>query len=172
MAGRMYASITTNGGKGQPATLTWILHAVLGSEYSGCTGTSAHACPQVTNAVIEQEIPYDVGTTSFGAYYPSVHPDRGGNYTMVFNFSGSSYYGSTVYVSNRVTRPPNTWGDTGIFLRTGSAYYPYGRWGDYTAAVLDLTSPNVIWFSGMYTMSNGYWGTWIGKNGFTAANQP
>ncbi len=58
-----------------------------------------------------------------------------------------------------------------VRLVRGAAYYNQYRWGDYTGTALDLSSPNYVWFSGMYTMSDGLWGTWIGKNGFTASNQ-
>jgi hypothetical protein len=65
--------------------------------------------------------------------------------------------------------PQATFHDGGSILRSGLAYYPQGRWGDYTGTAIDGSS---VWFSGMYANSSGLWNTGIGKTGYTSAAQP
>jgi hypothetical protein len=100
----------------------------------------------------------------------TIHPDGGGNITMVFNYSGYLTYAGTNYLSQRVTLAPQaTFHDGGSILRSGLAAYPDSRWGDYTGTAWDGSN---VWFSGMYANSSGTWNTGIGKTGYTAATQP
>jgi hypothetical protein len=73
--------------------------------------------------------------------------------------------------------------DVGIFLATGQGFYQQldsvgrNRWGDYTAAGSDSTGGGVtyFWFAGQYAKTLGgsrIWGTRIGRNAFSAVNQP
>ena len=122
---------------------------------------------------MDQEISYDIGGgTSLNAYYGTIQPDAERNMTMVFSFSGTSFFPSVAYVSNRVTQAPGSWHDSGIFLCNGAAFYNQGRWGDYTGVAIDTTSPNNMWFSGMFSRTDGNWGTCIGKNAYAASNVP
>jgi hypothetical protein len=64
------------------------------------------------------------------AYFGTIHPDGGGNITMVFNYSGYLTYAGTNYLSQRVTLAPQaTFHDGGSILRSGLAAYPDSRWG-------------------------------------------
>jgi hypothetical protein len=93
---------------------------------------------------------------------------------MVFNFSNDTTFPGTAYTSRRVTQENNFMHDPGIFLIAGQAFYNQFRWGDYTGTAPDLASSTqaFMWFSGMYSRSDGSWGTRIGRNGFTAVDQP
>jgi hypothetical protein len=172
--GYLYATVTTDNGGGGPGIYAWQLHADLDDNGDGhCTGAFLNACPQLTSASIDREMNYDVNPSGgyfSNAYFGTIHPDGGGNITMVFNFSGYTTYAGTNYLSQRVTMAPQpTFHDGGSTLRSGLAAYPYGRWGDYTGAAWDGTS---VWFSGMYANSAGLWNTGIGKTGYTSATQP
>lgn len=104
------------------------------------------------------------------AYFGTIHPDGGGNITMVFNYSGYLTFAGTNYLSQRVTLAPQaTFHDGGSILRSGLAAYPDSRWGDYTGTAWDGSN---VWFSGMYANSSGTWNTGIGKTGYTAATEP
>lgn len=179
--GSLWATINTNNGVGGPAILAWQIKPTLNDNDARCTGSFLNYCPQITAATIEQQLGYDVGGgTSLNAWFGTIAPDPERNITMVFAFSGTSYYPSVAYVSNRVTQAPNAWHDSGTFLRNGVAFYNQGRWGDYTGIANDLldvttgsgaTDPS-FWFSGQYVRSDGLWGTAIGKNGYVYSNQP
>lgn len=185
-SGTLWAVTTTNGGAGNPALLAWQLRPTLVDRDPAsdpCTGTPvAGWCAVIpTDGVtVEQQLGYDIGSGSFGAYYGTIIPDPERNYTMVFNFSGTNFFPSTAYVSNRATQPYGAWHDSGIFLRNGVALYPFGRWGDYTGVANDVLDPATgsgsttpgLWFSGMYSRADGTWGTAIGRNGYTQGNQP
>ena len=78
----------------------------------------------------------------------------------------------TAYTARRATQAQNTMHDSGIVL-CGGGSAASGRWGDYEANVGDTSgSQNYTWFSGMNAIGGGAWGTCIGKDGFTAINQP
>ncbi len=172
--GRMWATINTDNGGGGPGILAWELHADLNDNGDGhCTGAFLNACPRISAASIDREMNYDVNPSGgyySNAYFGTIHPDGGGNISMVFNFSGYTTYAGTNYLSQRVTLTPQAiFHDGGSILRHGLAYYPYGRWGDYTGTAVDGSS---VWFSGMYANSSGLWNTGIGKTGYTSATQP
>lgn len=183
-AGTMWAVTVTNNGQGNPGLLAWQIRPTLAdrpADKDPCTATPVQGwCPVVTAATVEQEIGYDIGTSAFGAYFGAITPDPERNIVMVFNFSGTNYYPSTAYVANRVTQAWGVWHDSGTFLRNGMAYYPYYRWGDYTAGTNDILDPVTgsgsttpgIWFMGMYSRSDGRWGTAIGRVGYVEGNQP
>jgi hypothetical protein len=172
--GRMWATVTTDNGAGGPGIFAWELHADLDNNGTGrCTGAFLNACPDLSAASIDREMNYDVspsGGIYNNAYFGTIHPDGGGNITMVFNYSGYYTYAGTNYLSQRVTLAPQaTFHDGGSTLRNGLAAYPYGRWGDYTGTAVDGSS---VWFSGMYANASGLWNTGVGKTGYTSATQP
>jgi hypothetical protein len=179
-SGSLWATINTdNGGHGGRGTavLSWQIHPTLNDNDSParCTGSFVNDCAQLTAATIEQEISYGMGGGRLvNAYYGTIVPDPERNLAMVFNFSGTSFFGSTAYVTNRVTNVPGHWHDSGIFLVTGSAFYGPGSWGHYTGVANDLSSPTnpTLWFSGMFARSDGTWGTQIGRAGYRLSNQP
>jgi hypothetical protein len=172
--GRLWATINTSNGAGGPGILAWELRPDLDDNGTGrCTGAFLNACPQLAGATLDREINYDVSPSGgyySNAYFGTIHPDGGGNITMVFNFSGFYTYAGTNYLSQRVTqKPQTTFHDGGSILRSGLAAYPYGRWGDYTGTAWDGAA---VWFSGMYANSAGLWNTGVGKTGYTSATQP
>lgn len=171
---RLYATINTNNGAGGSGILAWQLHVDLDDNGDGhCTGAFLNACPRISSAAIDNEMNYDVnpsGGTTNNAFFGTIHPDSAGNITMVFSFSGDFNYPGTAYTSQRISFAPSpNFHDGGHVLRNGVAYYPYGRWGDYTGTAVD---GDLVWFSGMYSRSDGLWNTGIGKAGYSSTNQP
>ncbi len=98
------------------------------------------------------------------AWFATLQPDPENNVLMGFEYSTDAVYPSTVITSRRVTYGDSLMNGAGVYLVSGSAQYPYGRWGDYTATAPDLTIANqpIMWFSGMYADPSGYWGTAVG----------
>jgi hypothetical protein len=174
-SGSLWATVTTNNGGGGPAVLAWQIHPTLDDNNPRCTGSFVNDCPRLNGGTIEQQISYAIGGgRTANAYYGTIVPDPERNLAMVFNFSGTSRFGSTAYVTNRVTNVAGHWHDAGNFLMTGRAFYGQGRWGDYTGVSNDLSSPTspTLWFSGMFAQADGTWGTWIGRTGYRFSNQP
>ena len=175
-AGIINASLNTNGSDGHSHVLWFQLVPVLNDNDPRCTGVFLNACPQVTSASLLNEDCYFCGGegAAGSTYYGTLAPDGGGDLTMVFNYSDDNGYPETAYASRRATQAHNTMHDSGIVLCSGAADYVQGRWGDYTAAVGDITNSaqNFMWFSGMNSLSNGNWGTCVGENGFTSGTQP
>lgn len=175
-AGSLYAALTTGTGAGYAGVLMYQIQPFLGfDDNSRCTGSFTNLCPRITSAAMRNEI-FLIYCCGLASYYPTQQPDPEGNVTTVLNVSGNGSFpsfGSTVYVSRRVTQPPGSLPDSGIFLASGAATYTQGRWGDYTGVSPNFgAGPNNVWFSGMFTGSDHTWFTAIGKAGFTAINQP
>jgi len=173
--GSLYAALTTGTGAGYPGILQYQIQPFLGKDNNArCTGSFTNLCPDITAAAMRNEIFLLYGG-GLASYYPTQQPDPEGNVTTVFNVSGPApFFGSTGYLSRRVTQPPGSIGvDSGIVLGLGATTYTQGRWGDYTGVSPNSgAGPNAVWFSGMFTGSDHNWDTAIGKAGFTAINQP
>jgi hypothetical protein len=176
--GFLYPTLDTGNG-GTSAILGWQVQPFLNDNAGGCTGAFTNACPMITGASIVKEFCYFCGAGhAGGAYFGTIQPDPEGNWTMVFNFSSGAIFPGTAYTSNRVTWQ-QPFHDSGIFLITGQGFYGQGRWGDYTATAPDLLAGNgtpqtvpAFWFSGMFSRSDGAWGTAIGKNAFVSVTDP
>jgi len=154
--------------------MSYQIHAFLNDNGNGrCTGAFLNACPTLAGAGVDNEFSYGIGGgTTVNAYFGTIQPDTERNLTMVLNFSGDNFFPGVVYTSNRATQAPGSWHDAGIFLCQGQAFYGQQRWGDFTGTSIEASSPGRMWFSGMFSQSDGNWGTCIGKNGFVASNQP
>ena len=173
-AGSIYATLNTNNGGGGSAIMSYQIHAFLNDNGNGrCTGAFLNACPTLAGAGVDNEFSYGIGGgTTVNAYFGTIQPDTERNLTMVLNFSGDNFFPGVVYTSNRATQAPGSWHDAGLFLCQGQAFYGQQRWGDFTGTSIEASSPGRMWFSGMFSQSDGNWGTCIGKNGFVASNQP
>jgi hypothetical protein len=163
-AGSLYASVTSNGGAGQPDCILYQIQPFITASSTGTDG-------QINSARILNEIVLGGGANSW--YYCTQLPDPGGNSTTVFNFSGNSNFASLAYISRRAAQPIGGFEDSGVFLINGQALYNQGRWGDYTAGnIAGLVSGGgtgslpVMWFAGMYARSDATWGTAVGRNGY------
>ncbi len=79
-------------------------------------------------------------------YFPAIRPDGSGNLIAVFN--------------------PNTF-QSPVLVKIGETAYTISppRWGDYSGASLDPTSPNIVWLAAedAQSVSGGgnQWATWI-----------
>jgi hypothetical protein len=175
-SGTITGALNTNGSDGHSHVLWFQVVPTLNDNNPRCTGTFLNKCPQITTAQLINEDCYFCGGqgAAGSTYFGTLAPDVEGDLTMVFGYSDSNIFPESAYASRRVTQARNTLHDSGIVLCSGSAIYTQGRWGDYTAAVGDITSASqgYMWFSAMNVLSNGDWGTCIGKNGFTSDTQP
>lgn len=188
-SGLLYAALTTDSsaivptqGSGTNAVILYKIHPSLNdNDDARCTGSFANLCPQLTAAAITSELCFACGgftDTGGGAYYPTTMPDPEGNWTLVYNYSSNAAYPSTAYLSNRVTQTGIH--DSGLIAGAGQATYLYFFWGGYTAVALaGLQVPQGVavylpsmWFAGMLSLSDGTWGTVIGKNGYSGYDQP
>ncbi len=177
--GSLYAALTSADGIGGASSILYKIQPTLNVNDGRCTGAFLNLCPDITAATMLSEnfLIYGGGNSAF---YPTQQPDPEGNVTTVFNFSGPNFWGSTAFISTRVTQGVgafvDNFVDSGVFLAGGQNTYTQGRWGDYTAVAAagigGLTPAPTMWFAGMFTRSDHAWGTAIGRNGFTMPNQP
>jgi hypothetical protein len=99
---------------------------------------------------------------------------------IVFNYSADDTFPSSAYATNRTTQALNTMHDSGFFLQNGLATYEIldsngsNRWGDYTAASLDLTpgTQASFWFAAESSKTAVVYRTAIGHNAFKRPGQP
>ena len=180
--GLLWGSLNTKRSGNNTATVLWFtLRPYLNDGNAACTGTYLYKCAQITGADILNEDCYFCGgrANNGSEFYGVPVVDAEGNATMVANYSDSVYYPTTYYVSRRVTQAKNSMHDIGLQLALGQGFYysldnySRNRWGDYTAAQIEGNT--YFWFGGQYSKLYGgsyIWGTKIGRNAFTARNQP
>src|SRR5262249_37404404 len=112
-SGSLFATINTNSSAGTPAILLWEVHPTVDDN------------AVIVSAQIRREVCF--GCSGFsnggGAYYGTIDPDSEGNWTMVYNFSSTTTFPSTVFLTNRVSQAPNTVHDAGVVAATGNAFY-------------------------------------------------
>jgi hypothetical protein len=176
--GTLWATLNTRRTNGQATFIWYQIRPYLNDGNANCTGTFLNKCAQITGADILNEDCYFCGGrgNSGSDFYAVVTPDSEGNATTVAGYSDLSHYPGVFYVSRRVTQAKNTQHDGGTYLADGQHFYQQldnanrNRWGDYVAAQTDSTQ--ALWFAGQYSDSFGNWATRIGKNAFTAVNQP
>jgi len=191
-SGSLYAAIDTNGtgaGVGASHFLWFQIRPVLNdNDDAVCTGTLANKCPQIIAASILNEVCWACaagqGDGTGATFYPEVQPDPEGNVLVVFNYSDDTSPPSSAYATNRATQALGTMHDSGFFLQKGLTEYilldesdptnPLNRWGDYTAASLDLTpgTQASFWFAGESSRSLNTFRTAIGHNEFSKPTQP
>ena len=186
-SGSLYAALGTNGtgdGAGASHFLWFQIRPVLNDNDPQCTGNFLNQCPQIVSASILNEVCWACATgqgdNGTGAtFYPEVQPDPEGNVLVVFNYSDDATFPSSAYATNRATEALGVMHDSGFFLQNGLAMYQIldtngiNRWGDYTAASLDLT-PGMqasFWFAGESSKSANAYRTAIGHNEFKRPGQ-
>ena len=174
--GVISAALNSNGPDHHSHVLWFQVQPTLNDNDARCTGSFTNLCPQITAARILNEDCFFCGGqgTNGSTYFGSLASNIGGDLTMVFAYSDDHTFPKSAYVSRRATQATNSMHDAGFVMCGGAASYSQGRWGDYSAAVGDLTSltQDYVWFSAMNSIAGGNWGTCIGSNGFTASNQP
>jgi len=174
-AGMITASLNTNGSDRHSHALWFQARVFLNDNDARCTGTFLNTCPQITGAQLLNEDCFFCGGqgAAGSSYYGALAPDAAGDLTMIYNYSDNNTNAETAYTARRATQAQNTMHDAG-FVMCGGASTARGRWGDYEANVTDnaVGTQHYTWFSGMNATSGGAWGTCIGRDGFTAINQP
>ena len=176
-AGDLYATASTAALNGQASDgwLFWQVHPFL----------SDSSPSSVTGASIRNEVCWGCngfnGDATLSEYYPAVQPDEEGNLSIVFNYSSSSVYPSTAYLTNRATHATGGFSDGGAAIANGSGFYCQqdnigrNRWGDYTGVSPFGTGYQLrpsFWFAGQYSESSGNWGTQIGQTVYSDVRQP
>lgn len=170
--GQVYAALDTavnNGsGKNVPGILWFNLTAYLNP------GTTT--CPECTTmngstSVLQQGYFFFSGAAD--AYFPTLIPDDEGNLMMGFEFSSSSddIDPSQAYAGRRVTLPPGSMSDGGIFAVKSTKASSQFRQGDYGASSWTGPGDDATWSTGEYTCATtGQWCTEIWRNIWTISS--
>ncbi|MGH6836134.1 MAG: hypothetical protein ACREC9_11415 [Methylocella sp.] len=166
-AGSIYASLNAANG----ANSAVILYQIQPFLIAGGAGDGQIASARILNEFIHGG--------AFDAYYATQQPDPEGNVTYAWNVSSSTQFPTLAFSSRRAAQSVGTEPDPGIVVSESGGFYGQGRWGDYTAVApgglasgAGSGSLPVMYFAGMFARSDGTWGTVIGRNSFSAINQP
>ena len=187
-SGSLYAALGTNGtgdGAGASHFLWFQIRPVLNdNETRNARAVSSTNVRRSSREHPERGLlglrPGQGDNGSGATFYPEVQPDPEGNVLLVFNYSDDATFPSSAYATNRATEALGVMHDSGFFLQNGLAMYQIldtngiNRWGDYTAASLDLTpgTQASFWFAGESSKSANAYRTAIGHNAFTRPGQP
>lgn len=186
-SGSLYAALDTNGtGAGAGAShFLWLqIRPVLNDNDDTLCSGLPNRCPQIIDASRLNEVCWACtsgqGDGTGATFYPEVQPDPEGDVLVVFNYSDDATFPSAAYATNRATEAPGTMHDSGFFLQKGLATYElldnsgFNRWGDYTAASLDLTPGTraSFWFAAESSKAANAYRTAIGHNEFSKLVQP
>ncbi len=116
-----------------------------------------------TNGILKNQ-DFDFGTAGAYYYYPAIQTDLSGNLIAVFSESSTAQYAG-VWVSSQGTSDGGNTFRTPVSVQPGqNSYTPFAnRWGDYSGAALDPSTPGVVWVAGEYARIEGgsEWGTTI-----------
>jgi hypothetical protein len=177
--GTLWGSLNTKRSGNNTSTVLWFqLRPYLNDGDPACTGAYLNKCALITGVdILNEDCYFCGGRGNSGSDWHAVPVSNSeGDVTMVASYSDLSNFAGVYYVSRRVTQAKNTMHDVGIYLKNGDAFYQLldqfgrNRWGDYSAAQIDST--DAFWFAAQYARTGNSWGTRIGKNAFTARNQP
>ena len=167
--GQIYAGLDTavnNGsGKNVPGILWFDLSAYLNPGPS--------ACPECTTingstSVLQQGYFFFGGAAD--AYFPTLIPDDEGNLMMGFEFSSSAdgIDPSQAYAGRRVTLPPGSMSDAGIFAVKSTKPSSQFRQGGYGASSWTGPGDDATWSAGEYSCpGTGDWCTSIWRNAWS-----
>jgi hypothetical protein len=184
-SGSLYAALNTNGtGAGAGAShFLWFQFRPVLDDNNDAACPGGFQCPDITGASMLNEVCWACasgqGDGTGATFYPEVQPDPEGDVLVVFNYSADDTFPSSAYATNRATQALTTMHDSGFFLQNGLATYELldnglNRWGDYTAASLDLTpgTQASFWFAAESSKTASAYRTAIGHNEFSRPGQP
>jgi hypothetical protein len=98
------------------------------------------------------------GTPGYWLFYPATIRNSAGNMLFVYDVSGPTIYPSIWYVNQSLAGTQTLASGVSYYGTSGTA-----RWGDYSSAWLDPTSPDSIWITSQYAKSTDFWGTRVGR---------
>jgi len=170
--GQVYAALDTAVNNGSGANVPGILWFDINTYLN----PGPAACPQCTTingstGMLQQGYYYYTGADD--AYFPTIMPDSEGNLTMGFEYSGAGTGTdpSQAYVGRRVTLPPGTMSDLGLYAARSTTPSTQGRQGDYGASSFTGSSDDAVWSAGEYSCAaTGDWCTQIWRNAWAISN--
>jgi hypothetical protein len=88
-------------------------------------------------------------------WMPSIAMDTSGNIALGYSISSSSIYPSIRYTGRLKNDPLGTMtiAEKGMMVGHGSQTDASGRWGDYSAMVVDPSAPGTFWYTNEYYSS-------------------
>jgi len=110
--------------------------------------------------VIAQTGELDYGGT-IHTFFPSIGVDSQGNAAITFARSSPDEYISMSRAVRKFSDPPNTF-QPPEFVKASTAAHTSGRWGDYSATVIDPAAPGSFWGHHEFTL-DGQWRTWVAR---------
>ena len=178
-----WGALRTQGSGGNPgATLIWFqLRPFLNAGNPRCTGAFEGLCADIIGAdVLNEELLFCGGRGANGTIQLLRHGQPGfqRELTMVYNYSDDNFFpGPRMYATGHATKKPHArwrhllelWAK--LFINSWICLAAIAGATNRTSP--DLKDPRQVfmWFSGMFSATNGTWFTAIGRNGYTAPNR-
>jgi len=162
---------TTNNGANDDRLLSavWQANVLWTSATDACTPTGDTAtrnCMRLIEVSTSGSAPsvlhdQDVATNGLDEYYPAVSLSYTGDLFVSYTASSSTQFpGAYAAISPSISGTAFT---TPITIEAGTASYDGGstpRWGDYSAAAPDPSSPGAVWVAAEYAPSDAASGNW------------
>jgi hypothetical protein len=156
-----------NNGTATVAAVQWVALGLGLDTGNAACGAVPNQCVDITSSYVRDS--GLIGYSGSGdAYDPSLSVTTDGDIVMTYTYSSLTVRPVTAVYGHRSTTPL---GMMGTFAHTVSTslstqFYTQVRWGDYSAVALDASSCTSagcfrLWFSGMYVLGSGAWGTTI-----------
>ncbi len=112
---------------------------------------------QNTNQLLQEGL---IADSKLDFYFGSIAVNEFNNIAIGFSASGESQFASSYAVLGETQSGVTTFGKP-LLLKAGADNYFGGRWGDYSATVLDPTDPFSFWTFQEWAMGEDVWATQI-----------
>lgn len=140
----------------------WVVHSIGMPEY-GASGPYRNSIQwwQVTPATgaIVQFGRVDDPNGFWNYDFPSIAVNRAGHVMLGFSQFSTGTYAAAAYATHLPTDPPSSMRPPYPYY-PGSAIYTKGRWGDYSATVVDPKNDLDMWTLQQYAYGQDQWGLW------------
>ncbi len=117
----------------------WAVHQVAGA--GGLNQLRWYRIDEATNALISTGT---ISDPTLSLFMPSIAVNPAGEILIGYNAGGGATAPSA-YASAGVVRGNNVFFGAPTLLTAGTGEYGGGRWGDYSATVVDPSNPNRFW---------------------------
>jgi hypothetical protein len=166
--GALETAVNNGSGSNVPGILWFDVNVYFNAGPSTCP-----ECTTINSSTAINQQGYFVYAGARDAFFPTIGPDSEGNLIMGFEYTSTpeGYDPSQVFVGRRVTLPPGSWSDSGIFAMGSTTPSIQERQGDFAASSWTGPDDDSVWTAGEYSCpTSGNWCTAIWHNSWSIAS--